>query len=172
MHAFVMMNSDGISTLTRYPEMMKQLAAIPGIIVDEAFMADAPAFNTFLKVLCDVPYEPAGPRRVPKHLCCPHTGGRCLMTGGDNRQLPPASGKPPFWSTWRFQNLFEIFVLREDRRHERDAEMRNIKEKLAWGGSIPHHGTAATDGWRVDDDIFNFFVQGYLLNFTFTEVVV
>ena len=132
------------------------MAEVPGIIVDEAFMADATSFNVFLKLLCNVPYNPSHQRRrVSTDKSCPHTGGRDLMVVGDNRQLPPASGVPPFWSTWRFQNLFEIFVLREDRRHERDAEMRAIKEKLAWGGSIPPTNATAKDGWNVDEDVAN-----------------
>eukprot|EP00973_Karenia_brevis_P054530 7577686-Karenia_brevis.AAC.1 len=34
-----------------------------------------------------------------------------------------------------FQKLFEIFCLKEDRRHERDHRMREIKEYFAWGGT-------------------------------------
>jgi len=77
MHAFAMMNSDGVSLLTRYPEMVKELAEVPGIIVDEAFMADATSFNVFLKLLCNVPYNPTSRHcRVSKEKRCPHTGGR------------------------------------------------------------------------------------------------
>ena len=109
---------------------------------------------------------------MSKEKRCPHTGGRDLIPVGDNRQLPPAPGIAPFWSTWYFQNLFEIFVLKEDRRHERDAEMRAIKEKLAWGGSIPSASATAEDGWNVDDDIVDFFVRGYLRGWGLTGLTI
>ena len=40
--------------------------------------------------------------------------------------------------------------------------MRDIKEQLAWGGIIPQHGTSAHAAWKVDADIVDFFVRGYL----------
>ncbi len=85
-----------------------------------------------------------------------------MLLCGDVRQLPPASGEPPFWSTAAFQNIFEIFRLSEDRRHEREPGMQQIKEKFAWGGTLPQ-GTDTTESiWTVDADVVDFVVDGYL----------
>ena len=128
--------------VVKYPEMVRQLASVPGVIVDEAFMADGKAFYTFLQVLRVVPYEPTGRRRVPWDQRCACTGGRDLILGGDYRQLPPASGIAQFWSTWRFQNLFEIFLSEEDRRHERDEEMR-------WAAALWFHHLFSRCCWHT-----------------------
>ena len=90
----------------------------------------------------------------------PLLGWRDLILCGDIRQLPPPSGKQPFWGTRTFQTLFEVFRLHEDRRHERDLGMQGIKELLAWGGCQPEHHTAVEEDWPVDESLFDFVVDG------------
>ena len=85
------------------------------------------------------------------------------LSFGDLRQLPPASSNPPFWASQTFQTNFEIFTLREDRRHERDAEMRILKELIAWGG-YAHSTTLSNDTgwehlWPIDQRLLNAFVD-------------
>ncbi len=92
----------------------------------------------------------------------PLFGYRDIILFGDVRQLPPASDGKPFWATHSFTQCFEIFVLKEDRRHERDPLMRDIKEKLAWGGTLPDETFQADKPWPVDEAIWNFIVDGYL----------
>ena len=105
-----------------------------------------------------MPLPPALRRPGALPLC----GFRDLLLCGDVRQLPPASGRAPFWSTQTFQTMFEVFRLREDRRHERDPAMRELKEKMAWGGSLPEPGQGVATAWPVDPDVEEFIDEGYL----------
>ena len=93
---------------------------VPGFIIDEAFMADEELMFTVINICFQLPLleELRRPGAIPLF------GYRDVILFGDFRQLPPASGRQPFWATETFQSFFEIFILREDRRHERDAAMR------------------------------------------------
>ena len=71
-------------------------------------------------------------RRRPNAL--PLFGFRDVILCGDTCQLTPTDDAVPFWASSTFQNYFEIFRLREDRRHERDPHLQDVKELLAWGG--------------------------------------
>ena len=102
--------------------------------IDEAFMADEEMMLTITTICFQLPLLDKYRRRGASPLF----GYRDVILFGDLRQLPPASGRKPFWSTQTFQSFFEVFVLREDRRHERDAAMRKLKELFAWGG-CEHH---------------------------------
>ena len=70
---------------------------------------------------------------------------------GDLRQIPPADAEStqPFWGTATFQTKFEIFVLKEDRRHARSPEIREVKELIAWGGVNLDEATATTQQQRL-----------------------
>ena len=103
-----------------------------------------------------------------------------MIVCGDIRQLPPASGKQPFWASRTFQESFEIFSLEEDRRHEKDLHMQTLKELFSWGGCVPPvDGWAQesrpsdpsdtvpsqadlTRAWPVDARVFDFAIAGYL----------
>ena len=84
-----------------------------------------------------------------------------MILCGGIRQLPPASGRQPFWSTNIFQRLVETIRLREDRRHEKDLAMQTLKEKFAWGGIIPSPDANSETEWPVDNDVFEFVQEGY-----------
>ena len=92
-------------------------------------MSDFVFMNAFLTVLQEIPLD-AELRRCPDKIGLQHFGYRDIILCGDIRQLPPASGIAPFWSSWIFQNMLEFFVLREDRRHERDPRMRRLKDPV------------------------------------------
>ncbi len=104
------MTGDHVSNIRKYPELASQLTQVTGIIIDEAMMADRRAMAVFMQVLCESPLAPHL-RRVELREAVPHIGFRDIILGGDIRQLPPASGEAPFWSTLFFQNLFKVFVL-------------------------------------------------------------
>ena len=101
-----------------------------GLWIDEAMMADSGFISYAEEVLQEHPLLPH--KRKPKSL--PKFGYRDIILGGDVRQLPPASGRRPYWATDRFYEDFEIFTLLEDRRHEKDPAMQQVKELIAWGG--------------------------------------
>ena len=88
--------------------------------------------TSFLTLMQAVPLKPALRRKNALKLF----GYRDVVAAGDTRQLPPANGRRPWWSGSIFRNMFEIFVLRNDRRHERDLAMQTLKEKFAWGGIV------------------------------------
>ena len=90
-------------------------------------MSDFFFMTAFLSTLREIPLD-AEFRRCPDSVGLKQFGFRDIIVCGDIRQLPPASGIAPFWSSWVFQNMFEYFVLREDRRHERDPSMQRLKE--------------------------------------------
>ena len=107
-------------------------------------MADEEMMLTIITICFQLPLLDKYRRRGASPLF----GYRDVILFGDLRQLPPASGRKPFWSTQTFQSFFEIFVLREDRRHERDAAMRKLKELFAWGGCEHHKELYNDEGWE------------------------
>ena len=40
--------------------------------------------------------------------------------------------------------------------------MQTLKEKLAWGGTLPHPTWSPDQEWSVDDDVVDFLLEGYL----------
>ena len=129
------------------------------MIIDEAFMADQETMFEVIKICTQVPLRQQ--LRQPGSL--PLFGYRHVLMFGDLRQLPPASGNPPFWASETFQTYFEIFVLREDRRHEKDAEMRELKELIAWGGHAHKNALPDDQGWQdpwpIDQTLFDAIVD-------------
>ena len=160
-HNFLFLRGDGETKILQYPEQREKLARVQGIIVDEAMMAEDEVIFKLAEVLQEVPLHPSL-RRVRPDKAIRFWGYRDVIFCGDVRQLPPASGRQPFWSTQTFQRLVEIFCLREDRRHERDLEMQAIKEKFAWGGTLPPKNATPQHEWPVDRDVFDFVAEGYL----------
>ena len=120
---------------------MLRLRTTRALIVDEAMMSDCIFMNAFLTVLQEIPLN-TDLRRCADKVGLPQFGYRDVIFCGDIRQLPPASGIAPFWSSWAFRNLFEFFVLREDRRHERDPCMREMKDAVPILYEVPE-GTSA-----------------------------
>ena len=154
-HAFFRLRKNAPSGIFTDPEAQDELRDVVGLLIDEAFMADQDTVFEVIKICTQVPVRK--PMRQPGAL--PLFGYRHVLLFGDLRQLPPASSTPPFWASQTFQNNFEIFTLREDRRHERDAEMRNLKELIAWGGhahtTTLSNDTGWEDPWPIDQKLFD-----------------
>ena len=154
-HAFFRLRKNAPSGIFTDPEAQDELRNVVGLLIDEAFMADQETMDEVLKICYQFPVRENLRQRGALELF----GYRHVLLFGDLRQLPPASGKPPFWASQTFQTTFEIFTLREDRRHERDAEMRNLKELIAWGGYA--HTTKVSndsgwqDPWPIDQKLFD-----------------
>ena len=161
LHSFILMNGEGISSLPKYPERIDYLRRVQGLIIDEAMMADANSFQHLIDILQEYPLlEPL--RRVRPEKAIRLLGYRDAILSGDIRQLPPASGLAPFWSTRQFSDFFEIFMLREDRRHERDKSMQSLKEDLAWGGAVPPTTATPDTPWSVSTEVEDFVLDSYL----------
>ncbi len=160
-HNFLMLSADHVTNVAKYPAHRNRISRVTGIIVDEGMMAEQALLFKLAEVLQEIPLLDSL-RRVAPHKALPLFGYRDMLICGDVRQLPPASGLQPFWGTDTFQRNFEMFVLREDRRHERDPAMRTIKEKLAWGGTIPAETVDPELPWPVDQDVKTFIEDGYL----------
>ena len=158
LHWFLGVDRYGESTTCNRQAEREHLTRVQGLIIDEAMMAAVDIMFKCFEVLERHPLRPC----LRRANALPLLGFRDLILCGDIRQLPPASGQQPFWGTATFQKMFEIFRLREDRRHERDLPMQSIKELLAWGGTRPHDDIDVDKEWPVHDDLFDFFVNGYL----------
>ena len=126
------MHTDGTTSTLKYPEARDRLEMTDGLILDEPMMAEAQVLLSCFHLLQEVTL----PRARRRHNALPLAGYRDILLCGDVRQLPPASGRAPFWSTETFHTMFEIFRLREDRRHEREPDMQLLKEKVAGGSTI------------------------------------
>ena len=162
LHNLTMMSLDGVSTLSQDVERLKSWCETSGLLLDESFMISCETGDQLLQVCQEYPLRADLRAKfgAPTMRC---TGYRHLLVFGDIRQLPPASGSRPWWSTKLFLDMFEIFVLREDRRHEKDADMRRLKELLAWGGSEPNKNKLCADEVRsVDPQAAEFVLEGYL----------
>ena len=162
LHSFAVMNLDCVSTIANHPEKLEALQETQGIVIDEVFMNSDEAMRAILDVLQHYPLKPELRRVADASLQHRLFGYRDVIVCGDIRQLPPANGTRAWWSTRDFYANFEIFVLREDRRHEKDKAMQTIKEKMAWGGGLPAESQNASNHWTVDPDVQDFVREGYL----------
>ena len=158
LHNLLSLRSDNSTDILQHPDRRQELELLEGIIVDEAMMAEYDLIKSFTEVLCQVPLRKD--KRKPGAL--PKFGYRDIIFGGDLRQLPPASGKMPFWASDAFHEDFEIFVLTEDRRHERDLYTQSIKELVAWGGLDNAAEQDPQTTWPVDSRVREFIIDGYL----------
>ena len=164
-HAFFQMRKGKAALIYQDRERAHEFSETAGIIIDEFAMAEAELFLDGIIPICrQIPLAMHLRRRNAIELF----GYRDIILFGDLRQLPPASGAQPFWGTATFQQYFEVFCLREDRRHERDAAMRELKELVAWGGAEHGGGLASDKGWedlwplhdRVRDSIVDMALRG------------
>ena len=108
-------------------------------------MAESGLMLFIQSILREVPL----PEKLRRPGALPDWGYRDVIVCGDIRQLPPASGKQPFWACATFQQGFEIFCLTEDRRHEKDLHMQHLKELFAWAMRVHEQLFApANDAFR------------------------
>ena len=143
-HAFFRLRKNETSAIFKDREAQDELRHVQGLIIDEAFMADRNTISDVIQICWQIPLKESLRQSGALRLF----GYRHVLVFGDLRQLPPASSNPPFWASETFQTYFEIFTLREDRRHERDAEMRTLKELIAWGGCEHTTSLSNDTGWK------------------------
>jgi len=136
LHGLIRMDGKCASYLSPDCPQAKELRGIHGIIIDEVGMISDPVFKEFVKCLQEFPLYPAYRERIPPDRRIPMFGYRDIILSGDLRQLPPADGRIPLFATRDYHTLFEFFILSEDRRHEREPAMQELKELIAWGGHI------------------------------------
>ena len=157
-HNLLSLRADGSTDIENHPERKRYLEEVQGIIIDEAMMAEYALGNNFTEVLRQIPLREN--KRRPGAL--PKFGYRDILLGGDLRQLPPASGSMPYWAADVFYEDFEIYVLAEDRRHERDIETQSIKELVAWGGLDDAESRDPETTWPVYSRVQKFILDGYV----------
>jgi hypothetical protein len=168
LHSLLLADTDFNSKLHEDREKQNELRSIEGYVLDEAMMLSWRIVEVLMEVSQQYPLHHAKRRSG----ALPHFGYRDVLLFGDLRQIPPSSHEfaQPFWSSTTFQRLFEIFYLAEDRRHERNPAMKEIKELVAWGGvsvdmmkkSNEDATTACTKDWPVDVKVMKFVVEGYI----------
>ena len=151
LHSFALLRSDGTTSIANNAQVREKLRETQVLIIDEAMMSEDALIFILAEICREYPLK-SSRHRVASHRSLTFFGGRDVVMCGDIRQLAPASGKRPFWSTPTFRNLFEIFRLQEDRRHERNLAMQAIKEKVAWGGIRTCPDTDAAE-WPVDEAV-------------------
>ena len=134
LHALLLADTEFNSRLHEDEEKQRDFRLIEGFIIDEAMMVNWRVVEVLMEVCQLYPLDP-GKRRLG---ALPHFGYRSVLLCGDLRQIPPSSQDyaQPFWSSASFQQLFEIFYLAEDRRHERNPAMKDIKELMFQGLDI------------------------------------
>ena len=135
LHGLIRMDGTCASFLAPNSEQANELKNMQGLIIDEVGMISEPVFKELIRILQAYPLKRERRHRIPPKRAIPMFGYRDVILSGDLRQLPPADGKLPLFATHYYHNLFEFFVLAEDRRHEREPAMQTLKELLAWGGS-------------------------------------
>ena len=157
-HSLIQASAEGESSLFTNAEKKAEFEKMQGFIFDEAMMAEEDIVCKLIEICQQIPLR----QELRRRNSLPLFGYRDLLLCGDIRQLPPASGKRPFWSTACFRLYFEVFVLKEDRRHERDPKLREIKELLAWGGVEPDESYDHNKEWPVAPLLTAFITDCYL----------
>ena len=112
LHALLLADTHLQSSLINDPERLSRFCDTEGFIIDEFAMLNCKVMELLMELCHEFPLNPS--KRLPGAL--PHFGYRSVLICGDLRQVPPSSMEDaqPFWSSATFQNLFEIFWLRED----------------------------------------------------------
>ena len=118
-HAFLYLNYENEARILESPARRSHFAGLQILVVDEAMMAESDLILLLREICREVPLS----ENLRRAAALPDFGYRDVIVCGDIRQLPPASGKQPFWASDTFQEGFEIFSLAEDRRHEKDIHM-------------------------------------------------
>ena len=157
-HNLLSLRADGSTDIQQHPERRRFVEELECIMIDEAFMAEEALITAFTDVLRQFPLRENKRRRG----ALKKFGYRDVIFGGDLRQLPPASGAMPYWASDYFFEDFELFVLSEDRRHERDLYTQSIKELVAWGGLQDVEDLSPDSPWPVHSRVRDFIVDGYV----------
>ena len=134
LHYAARMSGSGAANMQPHSDESAELQSTHGIIIDEIRMLGEDTFREVIRVLQAFPLREECRHRVPAGKQIPMFGYRDIICAGDLRQSPPADGRQPSRATQLFHRHFEVFVLREDLRHEQDLDMQQLKELIAWGG--------------------------------------
>ena len=160
-HNLMLLRADGTSGLPSHPQKQDELMRTQGLLIDEALMGSELLFSQVADLLREYPLQ----EQLRRPGAVSKFGYRDIIIGGDVRQLPPASTEcpMPYWASTSFYEDFEMMVLTEDRRHERDLPMQQVKELLAWGGveSLDNLDTEAP-AWPVHPLVMSYVTNGYL----------
>ena len=162
LHSLLNMGANCVSHLDKDPELKEHLRKVEGLVIDEFTMLHDRAARELIKKLQEHPLDAKLRRPIPVERQIPMFGYRDIILCGDLRQLPPASGEAPFFSTNDFHLLFEFFVLTEDRRHEKYKSIQKLKELIAWGGVPTNIADEQVTSTPIDPELKKFFKQGYL----------
>ena len=109
-------------------EEAERLKQTQGIVIDEFTMLDRRAYNKIKKLCSRFPLHPD----LRKPNACAEFGYRYVIFCGDLFQLPPASGHPPLVTHVDFQTKFEIMVLKENRRQEKNPSSKDGFVVFVW----------------------------------------
>ncbi len=152
------MRVDYSSAMEPESEAAIRLESTTGILIDEFTMLDRRAWNRMRKNCQEYPLR----EDLRKAGALPDFGYRDLILCGDVFQLPPASGHPPLVTHRDFQEKLEFFVLRENRRQEKNPEYGKLLDIVKEGGGVKFAGSNASvyEG-NVDESVRSFFVRAY-----------
>ena len=134
------MRVDYSSAMEPESEAAIRLESTTGILIDEFTMLDRRAWNRMRKNCQEYPLR----EDLRKAGALPDFGYRDLILCGDVFQLPPASGHPPLVTHRDFQEKLEFYVLRENRRQEKNPEYGKLLDIVKEGGGVKFAGSNAS----------------------------
>ena len=159
LHFFLKMDDQYQVNIEKDSEEANRLEAVTGIIIDEFLMNDIEAFRV-LQDTCQL--FPLPPEKR-KQNAFREFGFRDVLLIGDVFQMPPASGLAPIVTTSLFQNNFEVFYLKENRRQEKNPAYGKILGSIRRGGGVQwdEPGQMSIKG-EVEPEVRAFFVERYV----------
>jgi len=159
LHYFFLLRTDYSCAMEPESEQSARLQRTGGLVIDEFTMMDTKALKKIKKICRTYPLLP----EYRKPGASPEYGFRDVVLCGDLSQLPPASGYPPIVTHPDFQNLFEFFVLKENRRQEKNQRYAFILDQIkrAGGATFQNMNADAVSG-EVCEEVRNFFIGAYV----------
>ena len=134
--------------------LAQRLEECAGIVMDEAFTTDHEVWDVFLSACREFPLK-ADCRKANSLACFGH---RDILLLGDHWQTAPANGCAPLLVCGSFQKYFDVFVLKENRRQEKNPAYGGVLEAVKRGGS-------AADAECCDVEVANLFIRAYVRGF-------
>ena len=134
--------------------LAERLEECSGIVMDEAFTTDHEVWDVLLTACREYPLK-VEKRKLNSVALFGH---RDFLLLADHWQTPPANGCAPMLVCGSFQKYFEVFVLAENRRQEKNPAYGKVLEAVKRGGS-------ASDSATCDSDVANMFTKSYVRGF-------